>query len=1007
MMRRFYWFKCAPPLAVVLICLSSCLFAQSTRKLELQKNWKLISASKVADSGNVISQPGYATPEWHPIRRMPATVLEVLQEDGVYPNLYYGMNLLTEVPRDLWRQDWWYRTSFQAPSGKHMFWIDFPGINYRADIWLNGKLVANDKQVAGMYVSHKLNVTAWIRPGETNVLAVKVIPERLIRDVNGVELADSWHDWINWNYLGYKGPLNPKDFNTSSLSASYVPSQSHKVDDVVTMKISIQAASTSSLTLTAKATVSGAPVRSGTVTFKRDGHPIGRGALNADGAATLTINKSAEVLLASGGISFLPVRNAGIWKPVSLYITGAVKLANALVDTDLPLPVTRPARLTVYVNATNGSLTPVQGDLIGEITRPGKPVIRIRQSVSLAAGETREIRFTPSDFRQLVVNNPDLWWPYTMGKPALYDLHLRFVEGKKISATESIRFGIRKITQHRDNDHQFTEIGKGGNFYLQINDRNFLIRGAAYTPDLLYRYSPKREETAILYAKDMGLNLLRSEGKISSEHLLELADEEGMPLMYGWMCCNQWERWNQWSAEDHRVARESLRSQILMLRSHPSVFIWANGSDGLPPKPVRDAYHRILNNLHWQNAVVDTVSSFARRPNGKVVWDGIQMDGPYSWRPPSYWFSGRYVGAQGSLAEEGDNENIPPYESLKKFIPADKLWPINNVWYFHAGATRGNNRLSSTLLALNKRYGPSSGAEQLSKKAQLGLYEDTRAQFEDFAANGWATHKMTIYWMFNEPWPSFFGHLFDYYEKPGGAYYGAKKGLRPVSVVFDYYATGDHKHANIRVVNQTLNDRNGLRVRVRIYDLSGHIKYDRQVNNVDAHAQGATLALTLPLVHDLTSTYFVRCQLFNRKGAELVENVYWQSTTLDDLGGPANDNAFGLKQVSWANFTALNTMPTAQLQIDAVNHPSGDKDSIAIRLHNPTDHIAFFERVSVTRGKNGDEILPIIYSDNYVTVFPMETVRISSTCNKAIVGEGHLWLQLEGYNTPREAVEVR
>ncbi len=67
------------------------------------------------------------------------------------------------------------------------------------------------------------------------------------------------------------------------------------------------------------------------------------------------------------------------------------------------------------------------------------------------------------------------------------------------------------------------------------------------------------------------MNMLRWESKISSEHIAELADEEGIPLMFGWMCCNQWEKWDQWSEEDHRVAQDSLRSQILMLRPHASV----------------------------------------------------------------------------------------------------------------------------------------------------------------------------------------------------------------------------------------------------------------------------------------------------------------------------------------------------------------------------------------------------------------------------------------------------
>jgi len=110
--------------------------------------------------------------------------------------------------------------------------------------------------------------------------------------------------------------------------------------------------------------------------------------------------------------------------------------------------------------------------------------------------------------------------------------------------------------------------------------------------------------------------------------------------------------------------------------------IWASGSDGLPPDQVLNDYHQILREEHWQNAVVDTVSHVNR------TWSGIHMAGPYVWRPPYYWFSDQYGPARGSSAEEGDNETIPPLESLKRFIPADKLWPINEYWYFHSGRKR-------------------------------------------------------------------------------------------------------------------------------------------------------------------------------------------------------------------------------------------------------------------------------------------------------------------------------
>ncbi len=300
----------------------------------------------------------------------------------------------------------------------------------------------------------------------------------------------------------------------------------------------------------------------------------------------------------------------------------------------------------------------------------------------------REISLTPDRFAALTVVNPDLWWPYTMGSPNLYDLRLEFVQNQVATDVATQKFGIRTITQGRDSDDSFADLGTGGNFFLKVNGKDFLVRGATYTPDLLYKYDPDRDGAILHYVKDLGLNMLRLESKISSTRFVEMADELGIPLMYGWMCCNQWEKWSQWDDEDRRVAQESLRSQIDVLRSHPSVFIWANGSDGRPPAEVLANYHRILDDLHWQNATVDTVSSFARDASGQPQWDGIQMAGPYSWRPPSYWFSGRYGAARGSSAEQGDNEHIPPFASLRKFIPPDKLWPINDTWFFMPGPVR-------------------------------------------------------------------------------------------------------------------------------------------------------------------------------------------------------------------------------------------------------------------------------------------------------------------------------
>ncbi|HEX4486265.1 MAG TPA: hypothetical protein VH088_08380, partial [Terriglobales bacterium] len=559
--------------------------------------------------------------------------------------------------------------------------------------------------------------------------------------------------------------------------------------------------------------------------------------------------------------------------------------------------------------------------------------------------------------------------------------------------------------QHRDTDNQFPDL-PNGSFYLKINGRDFLIRGADYTPDFLFKYDEAREEAILRYVKDMGLNLLRWESKISSEHVVEVADREGIPVMMGWMCCNQWERWPQWDAEDHRVARESLRSQIRMLRSHASAVIWANGSDGRPPKEVRDDYHSILKDLHWQNASVDTVSDFYKNAEGKLEWDGIRMDGPYSWRPPAYWFSGKYKGVTGSCAEQGDNENIPTYESLKKFIPADKLWPINDFWFYHGGSAQGNSTLANTTASVDKRYGPSKSAQEFAEKAQLAHYENTRAQFENYAASGWATHKMTLYWMLNSQWPSFFGHIIDYYLKPGGAYYGAKQGLKPVNVVFDYYATGDKSVAKIHVTNQTLAALSNVSALVSIINLDGTVKFSGKKDHLDVPPNGSVDALDLPRVKDVSPTFFVRCQLKNTDGKLLADNLYWQSTKDDELGPVTNDNAFKLVQESWADFTALNQMPQAHVDTQKFSRQADGWVTTVVTLTNRSKVPAFFMRAEVVKGAEGDEILPITWDDNYVTLFAGESKTLTARYKISDAPGVTPFLRLQGHNFPAKVDAV-
>ena len=332
------------------------LFAASAQSTELRNGWRLASSWSAVEEGIVISQPSYDASKWYPIANMPATVLQVLQEDGVYPNLYFGKNMTETVPRDLFRQDWWYRTNFRVNSDHKLEWLVFKGVNYRAEIWLNGERLANNRQIVGMYNEFELNITGKVKLGADNVLAVKVTPEQAFEDIDGVELADAWFDWINVKYFGFK--VGDQDV----------------------------------------------------------------------------------------GITFPPDRNAGVWKQVYLRSTDAVEVKNPYVKTDLPLPATSPAALTVYCDLKNGTDAPVSGALVGEIVREGKPSIRFQQDIQLAANEEREAQFSPETVRQLMVSNPDLWWPYQWGPANLYHLKLEFKIAGAVSDSSDIR--VRHSEDH-------------------------------------------------------------------------------------------------------------------------------------------------------------------------------------------------------------------------------------------------------------------------------------------------------------------------------------------------------------------------------------------------------------------------------------------------------------------------------------------------------------------------------------------------------------------------------
>src|SRR5437764_3457247 len=457
-----------------------------------------------------------------------------------------------------------------------------------------------------------------------------------------------------------------------------------------------------------------------------------------------------------------------------------------------------------------------------------------------------------------------------MGGRKQYPLSIAVDGCGALSDGREIRFGINEFT---------SELTAKGHRLFRVNGKPILIRGGGWASDMLLRpKSPARLEAEFRYVKEMGLNTIRTEGKLETDAFYDLADREGILIMPGWCCCDQWELWDKWNAENYPVGPLSLRDQLLRLRNHPSIFVWLNGSDKPPIAAVEQKYLDIERELEWSRP---TLSSAAEAPGPVSGPSGVKMRGPYDYVPPSYWLADdAHGGAFGFSPEVGPGAAVPPLESLRDMLPPDHLWPIDQVWNFHAGGGQFKN-LALVTGALEARYGKAVNVADYARKAQALAYEGERAMFEGYARNKY-TATGVIHWMLNNAWPSMIWHLYDYYLRPGGGYFGTKKACEPLHVQYSY------DDRSVVIVNDTQQLTNGLKVTATVLDLNLAEKFKRE-ETVDIGADAVARALTLPSIPDLTTTYFVRLLLHDSSGREVSRNFYWLSTEDDQLNWPKTE----------------------------------------------------------------------------------------------------------------------
>jgi exo-1,4-beta-D-glucosaminidase len=685
-----------------------------------------------------------------------------------------------------------------------------------------------------------------------------------------------------------------------------------------------------------------------------------------------------------------PDKEMGLWRGVHIAATGPVALRYPAVLSKLNLPSTNQAELTVRAELKNAADQPVEGVLKGRIE-----AIEFSQPVRLEAHETKVVRFTPENFAQLKIDHPRLWWPAHLGAQNLYPLDLEFAANGEVSDKSHIRFGIRQIT---------SEIDAAKHRVFQINGKNILIRGAGYSFDLLLRSSPERQKAELEYVRDMNLNTIRFEGKLEDDHFFDLMDEMGILGMPGWCCCDQWEKWPTWGSEEEPVAVASLRDQIRRLQRHPSVFTFLYGSDRAAPPEVEKKYLQVMKESDWPNPPVASAGNYTTTTGPT----GVKMEAPYEWVAPAYWYvDTKRGGAWGFATEISPGPAIPTVESLHRMLPEDHLWPIDSVWEYHAGGMSFTLKIFTE--ALDKRYGASHSVEEYAQKAQMQAYEGHRAMMEAYGRNKYASTGV-IQWMLNNAWPSMIWHLYDWYLRPGGSYYGVKRACEPLHVQYSY------DDRSIVVVNSYYQAFPNLKVKAKVYNQDMMERYSREVT-VQIGEDSSTHVFTLPEFKEKDGMYFVDLRIEN-EGREQSRNFYWlpaKTETVDFENEPGSGVWTPTKL--FADYTALNSLPAVNLEVKAEKKGFSAQDAMTVTLHNPSRSLAFGVRLKVKKiGKNvsgayyyvafvDDEVLPSLWEDNYFALLPGETRQITATYNPKDLGENAPGVEVSGWNVKTKVAQ--
>lgn len=570
-------------------------------------------------------------------------------------------------------------------------------------------------------------------------------------------------------------------------------------------------------------------------------------------------NYGSPTYISSGSwdwMPYVPGLNSGITDKVFLSNTGSIILENPWIRTLLPSNAR--ADLSISVGVRNATSEYIQGELVG-IINPGN--IIFTKKVGIEANRVTEIKLDKIQFSQLVINNPKLWWPNGYGDPNLYTCDFQLKIGDKVSDSQKVTFGIK----------QYSYDTIGNVLHISINGTRIFIKGGNWgMSEYLLRCRGKEYDTKVRLHKEVNFNMIRNWlGSTTDEELYEACDKYGIMIWDDF-----WLNANPNLPSDIHCFNANAIEKIKRFRNHPAIAVWCGNNEGWPEPP--------LNNWLRENIRTFDANDRYYQPNSHE--ENLSGSGLWGNHDPRWYFTPYPTSMGGTpgwgLRTETGTAVFPNFESLKKFMPEDKLWPRNEMWNQHFFGQLAFNATPDIYDAsITERYGKPAGIEDYCRKAQLLNIETNKAMYEGWTDHMWEDASGIMTWMSQSAYPSMVWQTYDYYYDLTGAFWGAKKACEPLHIQWNALSN------SVKVINSTAKEAGNLTAEASVYNSDGsEMKSLHEIKTLSAPSNTATHCFTL---------------LFDKNAADLALNKSVFASSSE--AGQADAVSDGDETTRWAS----------------------------------------------------------------------------------------------------------